>query len=113
MTGKFTKIDQKNWQKIDQNQKDLIKIINQNRTEKLTKMSKCIVSRSQYPRNVKVEKGDTDHMWPEGACRLTCEEYWKAGCSLDNIGSVPTTPRPRTVSKVPDRENIRQFRSRS
>merc|ERR1712105_324845 len=22
------------------------------------------------------------HMWPDGAWRETCEEYWKAGCSL-------------------------------
>ena len=68
-------------------------------------------------------------MWPLGACRLTWLLYWKAGCSLLSTGSCttqyspvqqwctaltwPTTPRPRTVSSVPDSENIRQFRSRN
>ena len=29
------------------------------------------------------ERECTDHMCPEGACRLTWELYWKAGWSLD------------------------------
>ena len=52
-------------------------------------------------------------MCPEGACKLTWDEYWNAGCSWFKMGSCPTTPRPRTVSNVPDNENIRQFLSRS
>ena len=52
-------------------------------------------------------------MWPLGACRETCELYWNAGWSLDRTGSWPTTPRPLTVSSVPDREKILQFLSRS
>ena len=72
----------------------------------------------------------TYHMCPLGAWRDTCELYWKAGWSRDNTGSCknkldicmyyaplvlacPTTPRPRTVSRVPDREKIRQLRSLS
>lgn len=50
-------------------------------------------------------------MCPDGACKLTCEEYWNAGCIRDRMGSCPTTPRPLTVSKVPDSENILQLRS--
>lgn len=53
------------------------------------------------------------HMWPDGACKLICEEYWKAGAREFNIGSCPTTPLPRTVSNVPDKANILQCLSRS
>ena len=52
-------------------------------------------------------------MCPEVDCRLTCEEYWNAGCCGDKRGSWPTTPRPRTVSNVPDKLKIRQCRSRN
>ena len=58
-------------------------------------------------------KSKSHHMCPEGACRLTWEEYWNADCSGDKTGSCPTTPRPLTVSNVPDNENMRQFLSRS
>lgn len=53
------------------------------------------------------------HMWPLLADRETCDEYWNAGYSLDNLGSSPTTPLPRTVSNFPDKLNIRQCRSRN
>ena len=53
------------------------------------------------------------HICPLGACSDTCEEYWKEGRCLDKIGSSPTTPRPLTVSRVPDKENILQFLSLS
>lgn len=53
------------------------------------------------------------HMWPLVAPKLTCDEYWKAGKRGLRMGSWPTTPRPRTVSRVPEREKIRQCRSRS
>lgn len=52
-------------------------------------------------------------MCPLGACRLTWLLYWKAGKRGLRIGSWPTTPRPRTVSKVPDKEKMRQCLSRS
>ena len=51
------------------------------------------------------------HICPLGACNETWEEYWKDGLPLDRIGSSPTTPRPLTVSRVPDKENILQFLS--
>lgn len=53
-------------------------------------------------KNNDVSVSVTDHMWPLGACRDTCELYWKAGWSRDRMGSCPTTPRPRTVSRVPE-----------
>ena len=53
------------------------------------------------------------HMCPDGACKLMWLLYWKAGCWVESRGSWPTTPRPLTVSKVPDRLNIRQCRSRN
>lgn len=52
-------------------------------------------------------------MCPEGACKETWLEYWKAGKAAESKGSCPTTPRPRTVSSVPDRLNMRQWRSLS
>lgn len=55
----------------------------------------------------------TYHICPLGACKLTWLLYWKAGSVRVSAGSWPTTPRPLTVSKVPDNENIRQCRSLS
>lgn len=55
----------------------------------------------------------THHMCPLAACKLTWLEYWNAGNRWFNIGSCPTTPRPLTVSSVPDNENIRQFLARN
>lgn len=56
---------------------------------------------------------ETYHIWPLGACKLMWLEYWNAGDSGLNMGSWPMTPRPRTVSNVPDSANMRQFRSRN
>lgn len=52
-------------------------------------------------------------MWPLGACKLTWLLYWNAGRRELSTGSWPTTPRPRTVSRVPDSEKMRQWRSRN
>ena len=52
-------------------------------------------------------------MCPDGAVRLTCAEYWNAGLCLLRCGSCPTTPRPRTVSRLPSTAKIFQWRSRS
>ena len=57
---------------------------------------------------------ETYHMWPDGACKLTWDEYWKAGCwSFERIGSWAITPLPLTVSNVPESEKILQFLSRN
>jgi hypothetical protein len=62
----------------------------------------CFLIRYSYP-----------HICPLGADNETWDEYWNAGYSFDNRGSCPTTPLPRTVSNVPDKLNIRQWRSRN
>lgn len=55
----------------------------------------------------------TYHICPLGACKLMCDEYWNAGACEFKTGSWPTTPRPLTVSNVPDSANILQCLSRN
>ena len=56
---------------------------------------------------------ETYHIWPDGACKLTWDEYWKAGWSFERMGSWAITPLPLTVSNVPESEKILQFLSRN
>ena len=41
----------------------------------------------------------TYHMCPDGACKLTWDEYWNDGCSWFKTGSCPTTTRPGRFPK--------------